>query len=287
MTDRIKHNKLENKLVVYDGNCGLCSRLAIVLKKKKIIPSDKLEAYENLTEELRNKIDPKRFTREMAVIDTGSGSTLYGLEAVMHTFSIKFPFLSRIRKNSFLFRILLFLYRNIAFNRYIIFRPLSLLKCDCEPPLNKFYRITYFITLAGFAVLVSSLLGISLGKHVGINNTESIYNALLITGSGWAVQILLAFILLKQESFYNYLGHLATIMAVGASVMLPGLLLIRVPANIYFVILVLSTIISSSIMFHMHYWRALFLKKHLLWTMSWFLLVYTGAIFWILVFYIW
>ncbi|MBA3901280.1 MAG: hypothetical protein H0X62_13910, partial [Bacteroidetes bacterium] len=187
---------------------------------------------------------------------------------------------------TWIFKFMLFFYRIISLNRYMMF-PQKGIKCNCEPPLNRFYRAIYILFSVLIALIISSLLGLSIGSHLEISPWDSVKWALLIVGTGWAIHILLSAILLKTNKMYDYLGQLSSIMVAGVLVLLPGILLWWMPMNVFLIIIGLSVLCSSILMLKMHFERAKSLELKTFWPIAWFVFLQAGAVFWIWMFWNW
>ena len=116
---------LEDKLIIYDSNCKVCSSLKDVVLRLTSIPDAKVKAYKDLNGELNAKIDPDKFRNVMALIDTTGGKTIYGSEGVAYIFSSQYRVLNTLLSVKPVFRVFDFLYKTQAFNRYIIATPKS------------------------------------------------------------------------------------------------------------------------------------------------------------------
>lgn len=280
-------NATEDRITVYDGNCNFCQRVISTLSKQKWIDATKAEAYYDMSPDKQAKIDLPHFRSEMAVIDMNGGPTLYGLEGVLYAMGYRLPVLREVKRDTFLFPILNFIYKNVAWNRYIILTPKSTIKCDCEPPLNKFYRLSLFTICALASMTISALFGIVVGGlkyHLFYGSDMMVMSAgitLAMVGTGWLLQIILARLILRGEQFYDYLGHLGIIMLVGVLVLLPSIALCWLPTNVFIYVSLLNVIISTIAMLTMHYKRTKAIGLKLWWTITWLVFLYGGAIFWL------
>lgn len=271
-------NTLADKLIVFDGNCYLCRNGAKLSVQFSSFPEEKLSAYDSLSPELQAKVDQQRFKNEMAVVDLNEKHTLYGLDGILFVLGTKYRFLKAIKPNGLFYKILRVIYRTIAYNRYILFPINSLIKCDCQPPLNKFYRIVLFSFCAIFSLLISSLLGYSIGAHIHHQITTEVIATLGAVGAGWIAQLLTATLFLKGEQFYDYLGHIGVIMFVGVLVLIPGLIGAYLPPLNFFPLMGLCILISCTLMTRMHSKRARIIGLNKSWTYSWFFFLQLSVI---------
>jgi hypothetical protein len=264
---------LDNKLIIYDSNCYLCRTGARLSDKYSFVPSEKLAAYNDLPPELRSKVHLPSFRNEMAVIDTRSGNTLYGLDGILYVLGTRYKALKKVRTGGVLYRIIRMLYRTVSYNRYIMFPPRSLFKCDCQPPLNRRYRLLLFAFCGLAALIISSLLGISIAFNSGLPVKRSVLATLAAVGSGWVIQILTAKTALKEETFYDYLGHLGVIMLTGVLILVPALTAYFLGPFVFYPLIALFILTSCVTMTRMHYRRVVALQISQAWTYSWFLIL--------------
>src|SRR5690606_37440403 len=163
-------------------------------------------------------------------------------------------------------------------NRYIIATPKSKFKCDCFPDRVVKYRISYIVMTLLIAILLTALFGISLKNYFeGVSSVEAAKQMLLMAGTGWVVQILLALVSLPAKALV-YIGHLGSIMVVGLLILIPSSLLhaltdIKTPW-----IPALSVMLSSGYMLYLHINRVRYLEISQGWTICWFLLLQITAL---------
>ncbi|HTF20280.1 MAG TPA: hypothetical protein VK658_19550 [Chryseolinea sp.] len=277
---------LDNKLIIYDSNCKVCSSLKDVVLRLTSIPESKVKAYKDLNSDLNEKIDPNKFRNVMALIDVAGGQTIYGSEGVAHVFSSQYRMLNTLLNIKTFFRIFDFLYKTQAFNRYIIATPKSSFMCDCFPDRVVKYRMSYIIMTVIFSVFLTSMFGLSL-RHFfhDVSALDAAVHMLLMAGTGWVIQIVIAIISLREKAL-DYIGHLGSIMVVGLLILVPWMLLsfnsqISTPY-----LPTASVCISSIFMLSMHIGRVRYLQLSQRWTLSWFILLQSTASFWVYYFYI-
>jgi hypothetical protein len=277
---------LTNKLIIYDSNCKVCSSLRDVVLKFTTIPEAKVKAYRELSPEFSNHIDPDKFKNVMALLDTSDGNTLYGAEGIAYIFSSQYKIVDLLLSFSPIFNLFSFLYKTQAYNRYIIATPKSNLKCDCFPDRVVTYRISYIALTLLISIFLTAMFGISLKNFfVGITSLEAAMQMVLMAGTGWVIQIILALVLMRQKAL-DYIGHLCSIMVVGLLILVPWMLFYSVTGILSPYLPALSVLISSSFMLYLHVQRIKYLEVSRTWTISWFLSLQSTALFWIYFFHI-
>lgn len=263
--------KNQNKhWIIYDGNCGMCLFSKKVFSRIGFIREADCRNYHELSPAHYQKIDLQRFKHGMAYIHEGDNPTLYGLEGVLAAFSEKRPYIKAITPNTWLFRLLNFLYMAICYNRYFIFPMKQQFACSCEPD----YQPQYFRRWIGlglfFSIFISALFGMSLSVVFNMPAGELALRTVIIVGAGWALQIVLAALLMNQELFRDYLRHIALIMFIGVLILVPSTLLFWLPPAWLAIVALVSVVASSFTMLRMHFQRIRFMGLGQQWTLGWF-----------------
>jgi hypothetical protein len=179
-----------------------------------------------------------------------------------------------------------FFYNTLALNRYIIATPKSTFACDCHPDKVIRYRMSYILITTLLSVILTAWLGISLKPFFpGVSSMDAMVQMLLIAGTGWVLQILLAIVFLRERAL-DYIGHLGSIMVVGLLILVPWMLIHTVSGIVNPYVPAVSVLASSSVMLYLHYHRARYLELHQRWTLSWLFLLQGTAFVWIYIFHI-
>jgi len=272
-------NTLANKIIIYDGNCYLCRSGAMLTFKYSSLSEENLSPYDTLDARLKSKVALTSFQNEMAVVDRGEGRTIYGLEGILYVLGTKYNVFNRIKPGSFIFRFLNLFYRIIAYNRYILFPIHSKIKCSCQPPLNIRFRLLLFACCIAVSIMISLILGYSIGRHLPVSPGTVIPGTLVAVSTGWILQVLLATIYLKGEQLYDYLGNLGVIMLTGVLVLAPALAGSFLQPRIYFPLLIINVLASCITMLRMHHKRTGLLGLKTTWDYSLFTLLISSAYF--------
>jgi hypothetical protein len=149
---------------------------------------------------------------------------------------------------------------------------------DCTPDFHLTYRIAFIL----FAIFSSTGITYAFGQSLNplFSFPSGGTHMLLIAGTGWAVQIGLASLLLKDKRI-DYIGHLGVVMLIGVLVLLPGICISRFTDFQYFAVPLISVLLSSSLMCRQHFIRVRSLGLHQIWTVIWFVVLQSTALFWI------
>ena len=263
---------LEPKLIIYDGSCGLCTSLKEKVQKFGWFPEEKIVAYQKLDPQLREKVDPNRFKNEMALIDLTGERTQYGAEGIAYLFAGKWGLVRALLKVPGFYPLYHLIYRIVAYNRFAISNPnFNLIRCSgCEPEVPTKFRLAYYGICLTLATLITLLFGASLSEYFdGISQIEGAGWMLLMAGTGWIVQGIMALLFMKDRTA-DYLSHLGTTMVVGVAILLPSTLWHLLGGHAHWLIPTFSVALSSGYMLYQHIRRVKFLELNQRWTASWF-----------------
>lgn len=146
------------------------------------------------------------------------------------------------------------------------------------------FRLSYLTLTTVLASLVTFLFGAALSvivpKYTWIEAGGAM---LMIAGTGWLVQGLLAYSKIGTKKF-EYLSHMATVMWLGVLPLLPAALLLILLPNPTVQIPLVAVAFSSLMMLRQHFVRMNALQASQVWTLSWLLALQSTAWFWIFVF---
>lgn len=275
---------LEHKVIVYDSNCKVCSSMRDVILKLTSIPRSKVQAYGELNDELVTRVDADTFRNVMAVVDTRGEETIYGAEGVAYVFSSQYKLVDILLRFKPFLVLFNFLYKVVANNRYIIATPKSSFKCDCLPDRDVRYRMAYIAIAVMVSIVLTALFGVSLHKLVGgVSAGEAATQMLLIAGTGWVLQIIVATVVMGDKAL-DYVGHLGSIMVTGLLVLVPWMLLHAIAGINEPLFPAFSVVVSSAFMLYLHVQRVRYLEISQGWTISWFLFLQCTAASWIWLF---
>jgi hypothetical protein len=278
---------MKNKLIIYDGNCKVCVGLRDLMLALGLVAPQECVAYRSLAPQLQQQVSPERFRNEMALIDTSGGATLYGAEGVSFVFADKIKLLQHLFRFRPFFLLFRLLYQTLAFNRYVVATPKTpAITCDCYPERATRYRLAYIFIAFLLSVFLTALFGVSVHQALGAGAAGGAAELLLMAGTGWGVQMIIAALSLPRQQLLDYVGHLGTIMVVGLLVLVPSMAFYFVTGLLFWPLPALSVLCSSGLMLYLHYHRAKYLGLSQRWTAQWFLLLQVTAVLWLLYFHL-
>jgi hypothetical protein len=275
---------LPNKAIIYDDQCPACQLYTSGFVKWGLVEQQNRIPFTQITHsETVSQLDLQRAKHHIPLIDLKGGETLYGLDALVFLLNQKIPFLKALLSIKPVYSFFSGFYNIISYNRRIIipaYSPAS--GFDCSPDFSLRYRI-YFIALAvAIASIITYGFGASLSHFPG--SVIGGLDMLLMAGTGWVVQILVALcvpVLFQPRQRINYIAHLGVIMVIGVLILLPGMCLNAFTAYQYPVIPVISVLLSSGPMLWQHISRVRHLRLNQIWTIGWFLILQLTAAFWL------
>lgn len=270
---------LNDKLIIYDSQCKVCTSLKDLVSSFTSIPKEQIRAYQALPQAYLAQVDPDQFKNGMALVDSHGGETIYGAAGIAFIFSAQYRLVRFVLQFSFFYTCFVFLYKVLAYNRYIIALPKSKFECDCFPDRVAKYRVAYILIVCLSSVFLMGCVGISLRHSMGsVSVWKAAYEVMVLFIVGWFIQFLLALVFLKDQAL-DYIGHLASIMMVGVLVWLPWICFYFISGIISVYIPLISVIVSFGYMFYLHNYRANRLGLSFWWTMSWTLLIGGGEMY--------
>jgi predicted DCC family thiol-disulfide oxidoreductase YuxK len=277
---------MKDKAIIYDHNCPMCSLYTKGFVKWGLLENNNRLPFASVSQqEFINRVDWRRAKHEIPLVDLQGGQTLYGLHALTYVLGRKMPWLSIVLRYKPLYKLASHLYNLVSYNRRIIVpaKNDSPTGFDCTPDFHRTYRLAFILLAIFSSVLITYAFGQTFAALLGTNSGG--WQMLLMAGTGWAVQLLLAWVFLREKCT-DYISHLAVIMLIGVLVLLPGILFGRLTSQPSLWIPLLSVLLSSSLMCRQHVIRARSLGLPPRWTFLWFAMLQTTALFWIYLFYI-
>lgn len=278
-------NILKHKIIVYDADCPLCRRLKQYAVRWKVVADNHYCTIDELPAQHAARVDRERFRSEMALVDTATGSTLYGIEGLSAVFALRYPLLRPLLALSLVQVVLRAVYSIIAPNRYVLSTPPARpFVCACAPVVSTGTRLRYIIPAHLLSIAAIATVAIAIRPLVPeIPLAEHIARVLLITGTGWALYTAIAAVA-HPRLFIEHWAHLSSVMWRGTLFLLP--IVVLAAFSVYSVaFLFFCTIISSVVMRVQHLRRIKALGLSPWWGTLWTALLYGGALFWIALFF--
>ncbi len=255
--------KLENHTIIYDEECPLCQGYTQLFIKTGMLDSRGRVPFNQQSRHKFQTVDWNRARNEIAVINTSNNNVTYGIDSLLMIIGNNFPILKRIHSFKLIRWFMQHLYYFISFNRKVISPGKSMfLPLACVPDQNRFYRAMYIMA----TWLITSLVLTYYVRLLPYVPTTNIYREFLICGGQLVFQGIIVY-WSRRDRFWDYLGNLMTVSAIGAILLIPMLLLnswvgLSFTNLIYFVAVV-------GFMFYEHKRRVGLLHLHVTLTWTW------------------
>lgn len=214
---------LKNRKLLIDQDCPMCKIYGNCFTKIGLVDGDTVAPYQTISQNHTAHIDMERAKNEIALLDTTTSTTQYGIDAMIEIVAHRSTFLKSILRSTIVYAFLLRLYRFISYNRKVIYPTATTPSSarDCTPDLNKKYRWIYI-------VVVAMLTGLILNQYVFY------LNAILGWEHNWMREFYICFGQVAWQiiaiRFFNkkktleYLGNMSTVSMIGGILLLPVLL---------------------------------------------------------------
>lgn len=276
---------LDNKQIIFDGNCPMCSASIKSAVKWRLLPAEKVVAFDTLDPARHHQVDPDRFRNEMALIDLGDAPTLYGPDAAIHILSEKYSLFRWLARFATFRQVIRPLYQFVAYNRYAISTPVPQpMRCACEPETPAAFRYAWLAFTLLISVVVTAAFGAALSRYFpDMPASAGAGQMLLIAGTGWLLT--LAWARLRLENWLEYAAHLGAVMLRGVLILVPFIAWEYLTGVQHFAIPAVSVLFSSLYMFRQHRLRRQYLLLAPVWHWRWFLGLQMTAGMWLSVFY--
>lgn len=144
----------KTQTIIYDDTCPMCTWYTGQFVKAGVL--DKRLPFSQLSSDYKNQLDLNRSRHEIPLIDTQTGETRYGLDALTFLIGNLFPWAKGLLNNPFFKRLITPLYKFISYNRRIIVPSVSSkVGFDAAPDFHAGWRIA----------LISFVLLMNMGLH--------------------------------------------------------------------------------------------------------------------------
>jgi hypothetical protein len=216
---------MENKILIYDDNCPLCTWYSGLFVKYGFLNADGRKPFSTLDNELLSKIHFDKSRNEIPLLDTTTNKVLYGIDALLEILDQKLPLIKATGNLGPLNWVLKKIYKLVSFNRKVIVAK----KCgpgsiDCSPDTNYIYRFIFM----GVCLMFNTLMLFPFQDHLLSKLSYYSLDLLQLQAAHFAfvvVNCTLAFPLSKTKG-YEYLGQV-NMLALSAILLLTPLLLLH------------------------------------------------------------
>ena len=267
----------DRKVIVYDDNCPMCAVYTAGFVRWGVLARENRVGFTQLDRlpapEVANRLDPFRSRHEIPLVDLGGGPTLYGVDAMVYLLRQRVPLVGHLARVKPLHRCFRFLYSLVSYNRRILVPTRKRgAGFDCSPDFHLGYRVAFIAGALVLTSLITCAFGQSTAAYWPVDNPG--VKTLLTGATAWAVPALLALIFAKKA--VDYLGHLTTVVILGALLLLPSIGLSALTVYHHPAVPALSALASTVTMGWQHFRRVGHLELSQRWMALW-LLVLVGT----------
>lgn len=214
---------MNNKMIIYDDNCPLCSAYTNAFVKAGMINKDGRKDFSSIDKTLLEKIDAKRSVNEIPLIDTETKQVWYGIDALLEILQQKIPGIKTIGNIKPIKWFLQKLYKFISYNRRVIVAAEKKKEgFDCSPDFNARYRFLFLAFFLLFnSVMLFPLQEYVLGKSIFKSNIIS----LQVVHTVFVLINISIGLMLKRKDRYEYLGQINMIALIAILLCIPLILI--------------------------------------------------------------
>lgn len=214
---------LKDHVILYDAVCPMCNMYTKGFVRTGMLDKNGRLPYQQMPDRISCLVDQHRFTTEIALVNTASGTVYYGVESLVKIIAHSCPFLSPILQNKILLRIFDIAYKFISFNRRVIAPSKKDEVCSAAmgPAFHRGFRLAYLC----LTWLLSAFILYKYSSHFpAILPRSNFYREFLVCGGQLSWQ-LIAIRLIRKEKAWDYLGTMMTV-SFGGSLLLGLIMLI-------------------------------------------------------------
>lgn len=213
----------DHKLLI-DKNCPMCVVYGTAFTKLGMVDSDTITPYQLVSEDFTTTIDMHRAQNEIALHDTITGKTIYGLDSMIHIFSQGKSWLNKSLHFPLVYAPLKQFYKFITYNRKVIVggKRTPVNERTCEPDVNYFYRTLFILFTAVFTGLVLNNYTYQITNYFGFQTPWYVEYMICFGQVVWQGVMIT---LWSRKNSWDYLGNMSAVSTLGGILLLPILLL--------------------------------------------------------------
>lgn len=205
------------KTLIYDNECPLCVAYTGAFVQTGLLEKEGRKNFNEVDKSILENLDKNRCHNEIPLVDSNTGKTWYGIDALLEILGTKMPLLKKIGQLSLINWLLKKLYKLISYNRKVIVAARAT-GYDCSPDFNTRYRVLFLLIgltvnswmfAAYFPVLNKSVF-----SHAGFFQMQLAHFSFV------AINIVIALFLGKQKGL-EFLGQVNMIALLAMLCFLP------------------------------------------------------------------
>lgn len=245
----------------------MCNIYGKTFKKLNMMDQDSITPYQLVGEELTCMVDMHRAQNEVALHNTVTGTTIYGLDSMIEIFSQRKNWIKKPLQFPIIYLPLLQLYKFITYNRKVIagYAPSPAEDRTCEPDFNYFYRTLFILFTALFTGLVLNNYTNHITSYFGLETPWYVEYMICFGQVAWQGIMIL---LWSRKSSWDYLGNMSAVSTLGG-ILLLLILLLNIVFDFTGIVFLAYFAIVIGVMLSEHIRRCSNMKLGYLPTVSW------------------
>jgi hypothetical protein len=212
------YGDLLNMMLVYDGNCPLCVQAVQTLSTLGFLEGIQPQPWQSLS--TCDATLAERIKTEFLLIEPNNNQVQGGFEALAYLMGKRFSWTKGLLSMPSVMTIGIILYKIVSMNRRVL-APSGNIPCDCDPPFHLGWRAALWVLLLLISVVVSTVFGFSAATtQPDKPYFETVLQWMLVTGSGWILNILIFGIVLPKRH-WDFVQQCLVVMAFGSFWLIP------------------------------------------------------------------
>ena len=217
-----KMKTLKHHTLLYDDQCPLCKAYTGAFIQTGMLDEQGRTLHQEGIETYKATLNVERSCNEIALVNTQTGETTYGLNSLLLILGHNAPAIQRIGQFKPLHAALNTLYKFISFNRKVIAPSAAYRQQTCVPAFHAKYRTGFMLLVALFT---SWVLNHYSWRLVGFVPASNLFREYAICFGQIGFQLLcLTLVKARKQIVYDYLGNMMTVSLIGALLLLPALI---------------------------------------------------------------
>ena len=188
--------KASTKIIYFDNGCRVCRVGAKVAGAVNLNNGNTLTPLQEMDANSACNIDKSRYCNEIAVYDSNTHETRYGVQGLLWVLEDRFGKIMRLFTLPIIYHIINFFYHIFSYNRRMIAPVYKKVDGDCEPQFHWGYRLGYI------GIVIICVLPI----FTSYSLIFLVYPNVIAAFLGLAI--------IRKEKRMEFLVHMATILII-------------------------------------------------------------------------
>lgn len=210
---------LNQYTIYYDDTCTVCTFYSKLLVRIGILKEQAVVAFSAKAD--RVEIDARRARYEIALYDHVNRTAIYGFDNIFTVVTAALPAFGPLFRWAPFHWLMAQCYALLTYNRQVIAPPAFFVTL---PRIRRHLHLRYRLAYIGLAWLFTSILfGLFFTTLEPVATSGGLGQGLLLGGELVAFQSILLWYI-RRDRLLHYLGHLMTVLLIGALMLVPAYL---------------------------------------------------------------